>query len=287
MSGLSDEAKANLSEREIAALEQLHREGERQRQKHEQRDDWQSPDPKAVLDNALSGGAQGVRVEYSEHDECAICDWNMTASEVGPQVALCAEHRDEVWHELSTTMLRAVIPEDQQHARPSNAHRTLQPWLPHHGSLYLFGPTGVGKSHDQAAMLKRAWVEWRKQYNAAPSVAWVNVPDFIEQVLDTFGTSAKVNMKWRDVDILVFEDIGLGDQNPFAVRKIYTALDRRSQRRRRQVTLISSNLNLDELAEHLKDDRIPSRIDGMCAQVSYVGMPDRRSSMGPTLPTAE
>lgn len=275
MSGLSKEAADALA---LAVAE-----ADRRRAAQDREIKAMQPDPVAAL--AAEGVAipEGVEPIDCDDPDCWVCANILPTIECPPTLPLCDEHRAEVWARHAELVLRHVIPDDFQDAKPSQAHPKLAQWQPSNGGLYLFGPTGTGKSYDAAAMVKRAWVSMRKQTGYAPSVAWIVVPDFIERVLDSFGTNDKVDTKWRDADILVLDEIGMGDDRPFAIRKLYAVIERRSQRRKTQVTIVTSNSDLDALQIHLGDDRIPSRLDGMCAQVSYVGMPDRRSGQAPKL----
>lgn len=241
------------------------------------------PDPIAALAAEGITIPTGIEPATDTEPDCWICARILTIDDCPPTLPLCDQHRGEVWNRHAEVILRHIIPDEFHEAKPSLAHRSLQDWQPWHGGLYLFGPTGTGKSYDAAAMVKRAWITWRKQNGKSPSAAWIVVPDFIERVLDSFGTNEKVDTKWRDADILVLDEIGMGDDRPFAIRKLYAVIERRSQRRKSQVTIVTSNADLDALQQHLGDDRIPSRLDGMCAQVSYEGMPDRRSGSSPKI----
>ncbi|MFS0841185.1 DNA replication protein [Paenibacillus sp. 1P03SA] len=73
--------------------------------------------------------------------------------------------------------------------------------------------------------------------------------------------------------LLALDDIGLREATPSFLTEMFEIIDERSAERR--ATIFSSNVHLKDLPR-LLDDRIASRIEGMTAQVSFVGRDHRK-----------
>lgn len=74
-------------------------------------------------------------------------------------------------------------------------------------------------------------------------------------------------------DLLAFDDIGVREATPAFLSEMFEIIDERSSERR--ATLFSSNVPLSDLHK-LLDERIASRIDGMTAQISFIGKDNRK-----------
>jgi IstB-like ATP binding protein len=72
--------------------------------------------------------------------------------------------------------------------------------------------------------------------------------------------------------VLVLDDIGMEPvtESGFSVRALYEVINSRWLGKRNGLVL-TSNLSLDELAAHLRDDRIISRLAGMCRVIEMSG----------------
>lgn len=214
-----------------------------------------------------------------------MCQWGLDIDEAHTVYPLCGEHRGVVVERIARQCLHRVIPPDFHDADLAAANGSIRGWTPDAGSVYLFGYAGSGKSWDAAALAKRAWsIAWQRD-GRAPRMLWCNVPSLMQDIADAHRNNARIPVMARlhDAEILVLDDLGKCDNTPSAVRRLYALMEHRFQHRSVSVTIITSNLNLDELTVHLGDESIISRIDGMCSQVSYVGLPDRRAAMAPRL----
>jgi DNA replication protein DnaC len=73
---------------------------------------------------------------------------------------------------------------------------------------------------------------------------------------------------------IVIDDLGVGKMTDFALAVVYEVIDYRDMNLIDGM-IITSNLSLTQLAGALGDDRVTSRIAGMCKVVNITG-PDRR-----------
>lgn len=221
-----------------------------------------------------------------ERPECLVCAGSSSIDEVGFGLVslLCDEHAEELTKRVASEMLRPVIPEGLHDAKPAQLLSSLAEWNPSLGGLYLFGDVGTGKSHQAAILVKLAWAYLRKQRtDRMPRIVWRNVPDMMDAIAATFGSKDTTYdfTAVREADVLVLDDIGIGDNMPFAVRKLYVLLEHRLHARKS--TIVTSNRDIDDLGIHLDSPQIASRLTQMCAQVSFEGLPDRRPDLSPRL----
>ncbi len=142
-------------------------------------------------------------------------------------------------------------------------------------SLFLHGRSGVGKSHQAAVMMFLYCVEHAKTTRAA----WANVPDLLLDIRQTFNNKPGEQTEWdlvkyySEVNFLCLDDLGVEKSSDFAMQTLYLIINRRYENMR--TTVITSNLSLSALADKLEDDRLTSRILGMCQVVELTGK-DRR-----------
>ena len=131
--------------------------------------------------------------------------------------------------------------------------------------LFLFGPAGSGKT-ELAAYAAICVAELRNR------VGWVHIPTIVEQ--------ARRNPQQGIMDfvpachLLVMDDLGAERVTEFGREQLYLLLERRYAESR--PSIITSNATLETIGAHL-DDRIASRIAGMCKPVSFSGVPDYRA----------
>lgn len=139
-------------------------------------------------------------------------------------------------------------------------------WLDETAWLYLWGPSGRGKTGLAVALL-RALIE------RGASGLVVNVVDLLQALRDTYSTreameadERDVLASLRDVDVLVLDDLGVERRTDWTAEKLYAVLNGRYNALKR--TILTSNYDLDSLQERLGDEfagqRLPSRIKGRC-----------------------
>lgn len=132
-------------------------------------------------------------------------------------------------------------------------------------SLYLYGSVGVGKTF-AACTIGNELLESGKP------VRFVQVSDLLLRLRDTFSSETASEMEvlrpLLDVPFLVLDELGdlrFGSKeiaSSFTTNRILTLLDQRW--RDSKTTIVTSNLSLEELVHWVGDERIGSRIRGLC-----------------------
>lgn len=160
-------------------------------------------------------------------------------------------------------------------------------------SLYLHGETGRGKSYLAAAIL-RAKLEstvnlLRTDESFADAAARYTSPyrfevadDILHAMRRTFNdkssdqeTDTDIIDRLSNYRVLVLDDFGVSKPTEWALQTLDSIIDWRYRTQRQRQTIITSNFNLDDLGR-LYQDRIASRIAGMCAVFSVNGSDRRR-----------
>lgn len=159
-------------------------------------------------------------------------------------------------------------PPEKRHAGTVDALRHANYWLQGvHPDLYLYGPCGTGKTRLACSLLNAKWV-------AGERVRFVSCPDLLMQLQPRDdGAGGELFDQVTSVPILALDDVGAQQGTDFARRQLQIIYDRRLAQRLR--TIWTSNLDLDELAVFLNDDRLTSRIAGK-AKVVQMGCRDWR-----------
>ena len=127
--------------------------------------------------------------------------------------------------------------------------------------LYLTGKVGTGKTL-AACTLARQWLIERGR------VRFIRAHDFFSQLREAeFSRNGGLSVKslsWYQV--LVFDDLGAEKPTDYTRSRLLSLLEARHDRQAR--TIITSNYTLNELAERLGDDRVPSRLAQWCQGVT-------------------
>lgn len=125
--------------------------------------------------------------------------------------------------------------------------------------FYIEGVPGCGKTHLACSMLK-AFVIMQPQASAH----FYTCKSYFQLLQDQFGDNTKSSHTWRklkDLDLIVFDDIGTSRGTEWQREKIYDILEERFDSGKK--TVITSNLSLSADAESenpLFDDRLYRRI---------------------------
>jgi DNA replication protein DnaC len=149
--------------------------------------------------------------------------------------------------------------------------------------LFLTGSRGVGKTHLAVALMRELILATQPVYQGGAyridlqkMPLFVSVPELLLEIRETFHTSGvsekAVIDKYSWVDVLVLDDLGAGNTSDWVLQTLYTIMDRRYREELR--TIITSNLSIEEIEEKL-DDRVASRVVGMC-RVCILRGRDRR-----------
>lgn len=132
------------------------------------------------------------------------------------------------------------------------------------GSLYMYGETGLGKTHLSLAI---ANVAARKGYSVFYSSAQTLLADAERE---KFGGSDNSNTEKRAIgcDLLIIDDLGCEFLTQYTAAEIYTILNERINRSK--PFIISTNLKWEEL-EKRYTGRLTSRIIGNCTRLLFLG----------------
>jgi len=180
-------------------------------------------------------------------------------------------------------------PQMFRRAKIEDFSRNIQAYASQSKGLYLSGDRGTGKTHLAVALMREhlknvriidSGGSFRIDVKSVPM--FVSVPEMLLEIRQAYsdGKSSEKSIidKYTDRSFLVMDDLGAEKTTEWSMQILYIIVDRRYREEKR--TIITSNLTLDELAERL-DDRVASRIAGMCILVSMAG-PDRRISKAPS-----
>lgn len=133
-------------------------------------------------------------------------------------------------------------------------------------NLYVWGERGVGKTHLGVVAIRRhPQGQLLKPYEI--------LRELRSLVLDG-DAERKALRRLIEHPCLMLDDLGTEKLTEHASSLIYEIIDGRDMEKKGGL-LITSNYGLDELAAKMGDDRVPSRLSGMCRFIKLTGE-DRR-----------
>lgn len=179
--------------------------------------------------------------------------------------------------ELADYLLRTIGPHGVQRYGFANfepsvgnsaAYQASRQFDAKRDNLFLWGPCGTGKTHLAGAIFKEAC-------GKNLTVKWIK-PLWLERELrGAFRQEEEALLhELATRDLLIIDDVGIGRELNTVLRMLYEITDRRLALNKNGL-VITSNESLDELARAYKDDRIVSRIAGLCRVFGVTG-DDRR-----------
>lgn len=145
-------------------------------------------------------------------------------------------------------------------------------------SLFVTGSFGVGKTYHAVSVMK-SYIDnlpntcFVQPFSKLP--IFITVPELLLKICSVFSLQKcedEIVDKYSNTPLLILDDLGAEKSTDFSLKTLYIILNRRDNDMLQ--TIITSNLNLDEVKERL-GDRIASRIAGMCHVVKIAGK-DRR-----------
>lgn len=156
---------------------------------------------------------------------------------------------------------------------PTDGHREAKKaalaFNPNNESLFIHGPCGSGKSHLAAALLQ----EWASVLRG--SVGFERTTHLMRMIRGMKGFEEALYIEnLAAKKLLVIDDLGVGRGTEFTLAVLYEIIEERTHRGRHGL-IITSNLSLDQIADKFGDDRLTSRIAGMCRMI-HMDLPDWR-----------
>jgi len=148
---------------------------------------------------------------------------------------------------------------------------------------YLHGPVGTRKTGTAVAMMREIILRKSNPYKIDTMVrgiydAWFfSVTDILGRIKASFKkealeSEADVIDRVSSPEMIVIDDLGTEKVTDWTLQTLYTIIDIRSRTQRQ--TIITSNLGLEAMGHHM-NDRISSRIRGMCKIISMTGRDQR------------
>ena len=157
--------------------------------------------------------------------------------------------------------------------------------------IFLYGARGVGKTHLMAAIAREIILNAKpcllegcgrpEEYVSPGNIpVFISTPELLMQIRNCFNnknTEDGVTEEWlldkySRADVLMLDDLGAEKPTEWVLQTLYLIIDRRYRNMKK--TIVSSNYSLSQIAKRL-DDRISSRIAGMCQIIKMTGK-DRR-----------
>jgi DNA replication protein DnaC len=131
-------------------------------------------------------------------------------------------------------------------------------------SFYISGTTGTGKTMLSCCVYKNV-------FDSGYKCLFININDMFEHVKQSYNprnsSEANFENKLRMVDLLILDDIGSNQMNDWTYQIIYNVVNSRYENKKS--TIFTSNCTLNNLYEYIDDERIISRIAGMCKNRIY------------------
>lgn len=136
------------------------------------------------------------------------------------------------------------------------------------GGLFLYGPAGTGKTiYAAACLMEMKRLSFYGDGNFIHG-GFVNVLNLLEELRASFNQQSNNNSadeiitRYSQVDVLILDDISAQKTTDWVLNTLTLIINNRYESL--LPTIITSNADLESLANQLGDDRIPSRICEMC-----------------------
>ena len=134
-------------------------------------------------------------------------------------------------------------------------------------NLFLWGAAGTGKTHLATAIIREHDGMVIKPQRIYRDCRGIKDGEEEQAVIDSY-----VN-----IPFMVLDDLGVDKKTDFSFSTLYEVIDGRDMAERKGL-IVTSNLSLTALAERLGDDRISSRLAGMCKVIEMTGKDMRAMS---------
>jgi len=135
---------------------------------------------------------------------------------------------------------------------------------PTRDNLYFVGTVGTGKSHLSVAIMR--------QFLGHIKVCLLRQSILSRKVrsADDAEAEGRIIQEYASMGVLAIDDLGSAKDTEFMSSIIYELIDWRYMNVPGGL-IVTSNRTLDQLAEKLGDDRVPSRLAQMCKVINLSG----------------
>ena len=161
-----------------------------------------------------------------------------------------------------------LIPADLPEVIVRNLEKTRKVNLPEplDRGFFLYGPAGHGKTHQAAAILLNLLEN--RTIKGGMTYKWVNVPEMLFDLRNSYQSNQPnfekdLIQSCAKVDWLCLDDIGAEKTSDWTLSTLYLIVNKRYESGK--ITVVTSNMCFEELKERFGDDRLVSRIQGMCS----------------------
>lgn len=151
----------------------------------------------------------------------------------------------------------------------AEAFKAAKSFDPKKDNLFLFGNSGVGKSHLAGAVVRDALSRGIEAYFATSPVLMRRFQgcdqDEYHLHLDSYA----------NIPIFVLDELGIGRATEFVNQVLYEIISLREKNYQNGM-IITCNFGLSAAAEKMGDNRLTSRINGMCRRILMDDVDHRR-----------
>jgi DNA replication protein DnaC len=148
------------------------------------------------------------------------------------------------------------------------AFEVVQSFDPLKDSLYLWGSCGVGKSHLASLIIREAIAcDLLSIIQTEPSQMLRDINSALHQSAE--AEERAIN-RFAKVSLLVLDDFGTEKITDYKLEKLFEVINGRDKAMKAGL-VITSNYSVGQISSRLNDDRIVSRIAGLCRFVKVGG----------------
>ena len=220
-----------------------------------------------------------VRNDFAEEvpDKCPLCDgYGNIIDEKGARLCICVRKRS-LENEIASARIPSQFIESTldnfeiPSTRLASAQQKALNYIKNYSSqnnkgLFIYGPTGVGKTHLAAGIL-RSLIE--KGFDGV----FYNIVDLLDTIKATYDPNNSYSDKNRlemelNRQIFVLDDFGVQKTSSWVSDRLYALINRRYQDCK--TLLITSNIKMVNLGTQV-DTRLFSRIVSMCDEIEISG----------------
>jgi len=148
----------------------------------------------------------------------------------------------------------------------------LDEYLNNERGMYLYGSTGTGKTSFACILLAELMNRNKDMYKYPKFLDMRAIKYDIEQEYQQTKTIKDIIDRYTHTPLLVIDDFGVMIGTESYIQFISHIINHREQNNKR--TIITSNKNLNWIGSNI-DDRIASRITGLCDIIKFSGNDER------------